>query len=79
MEVYTQKEVADLLGVSKATVYHYGKQKKIIKILDPHRLHREAHYEKTEVDRLVHEKQSFPTGMSPNEVAKKLGFCTKCL
>ncbi|WP_336864682.1 helix-turn-helix domain-containing protein [Peribacillus frigoritolerans] len=37
MEGYTQKEVADLLGVSKATVYHYGKQKKIIKILDPHR------------------------------------------
>ncbi|MGG3557832.1 hypothetical protein ABES23_14430 [Peribacillus frigoritolerans] len=29
--VYT-KEVAALLGVSKATVYHYGKQKKIIKI-----------------------------------------------
>ncbi|MED4697085.1 helix-turn-helix domain-containing protein [Peribacillus frigoritolerans] len=34
MEWYTQKEVADLLGVSKATVYHYGKQKKIIEILD---------------------------------------------
>ncbi|CAH0298397.1 MULTISPECIES: helix-turn-helix domain-containing protein [Bacillaceae] len=32
VEWYTQKEVADLLGVSKATVYHYGKQKKIIKI-----------------------------------------------
>ncbi|MFJ9385206.1 helix-turn-helix domain-containing protein [Peribacillus sp. NPDC101481] len=74
MEWYTQKEVADLLGVSKATVYHYGKQKKIIKILDPHRLYKEARYEKAEVDRLVYEKQSLPTGMSPNEVAKKLGL-----
>ncbi|MEK4011115.1 helix-turn-helix domain-containing protein [Peribacillus sp. FSL M8-0224] len=74
VEWYTQKEVADLLGVSKATVYHYGKQKKIIKILDPHRLHKEARYEKAEVDRLVYEKQSFPTGMSPNYVAKKLGL-----
>ena len=74
VEWYTQKEVADLLGVSKATVYHYGKQKKIIKILDPHRLHKEARYEKAEVDRLVYEKRSLPTGMSPNEVAKKLGL-----
>ncbi|MBT2618453.1 MULTISPECIES: hypothetical protein [unclassified Bacillus (in: firmicutes)] len=31
-----------------------------MKILDPHRLHKEARYEKAEVDRLV-EKQSFPT------------------
>ncbi|MEY9870423.1 putative transcriptional regulator [Peribacillus sp. B2I2] len=74
VEWYTQKEVADLLGVSKATVYHYGKQKKIIKILDPHRLHKEARYGKAEVDRLVYEKQSLPTGMSPNDVAKKLGL-----
>ncbi|MBT2606033.1 helix-turn-helix domain-containing protein [Bacillus sp. ISL-53] len=74
VEWYTQKEVADLLGVSKATVYHYGKQKKIIKILDRHRLHKEARYEKAEVDRLVYEKQSLPTGMSPNDVAKKLGL-----
>ncbi|MBT2647649.1 helix-turn-helix domain-containing protein [Bacillus sp. ISL-34] len=74
VEWYTQKEVADLLGVSKATVYHYGKQKKIMKILDPHRLHKEARYQKAEVDRLVYEKQSLPTGMSPNEVAKKLGL-----
>lgn len=59
VELYTQKEVADLLGVSKATVYHYGKQKKIIKIQDPHRIHKEARYEKAEVDRLVDEKQSF--------------------
>ncbi|MES1042581.1 helix-turn-helix domain-containing protein [Peribacillus simplex] len=74
VEWYTQKEVADLLGVSKATVYHYGKQKKIIKILDPHRLHKEARYQKAEVDRLVSEKHSLPTGMSPNDVAKKLGL-----
>ncbi|MDV7767640.1 helix-turn-helix domain-containing protein [Peribacillus sp. CSMR9] len=74
VEWYTQKEVADLLGVSKATVYHYGKQKKIMKILDPHRLHKEARYEKAEVDRLVYERQSLPTGMSPNEVAKKMGL-----
>ncbi|WP_260399498.1 helix-turn-helix domain-containing protein [Peribacillus simplex] len=74
VEWYTQKEVAALLGVSKATVYHYGKQKKIIKILDPHRIHKEARYEKAEVDQLVYAKQSFPTGMSPNEVAKKLGL-----
>lgn len=74
VEWYTQKEVAYLLGVSKATVYHYGKQNKIIKILDPHRIHKEARYEKAEVDRLVHEKQSLPTGMSPNDVAKKLGL-----
>lgn len=73
MEWYTQKEVADLLQVSKATVYHYGKQKKITKIQDPHRLHKEARYEKAEVDRLVYEKQALPTGMSPNDVAKKLG------
>ncbi|MGE7650666.1 helix-turn-helix domain-containing protein [Peribacillus frigoritolerans] len=43
-------------------------------ILDPHRLHKEARYQKAEVDRLVYEKQSLPTGMSPNEVAKKLGL-----
>ncbi|WP_251025380.1 helix-turn-helix domain-containing protein [Bacillus sp. ISL-57] len=79
VEWYTQKEVADLLGVSKATVYHYGKQKKIMKILDPHRLHKEARYEKAEVDRLVYEKQSLPTGMSPNEVAKKLGLSVQSI
>ncbi|MDQ7861080.1 helix-turn-helix domain-containing protein [Peribacillus frigoritolerans] len=59
MDWYTQKEVADLLGVSKATVYHYGKQKKIMKIQDPHRIHKEARYQKAEVDRLVYEKAIF--------------------
>ena len=53
-EWYTQKEVAEQLGVSKATVYHYAKQGKIRKIADPHRLHREARYYKEEVDRLAH-------------------------
>ena len=55
-EWYTQKEVAERLGVSKATVYHYAKQGKIRKIADPHRLHREARYYKEEVDRLAMEK-----------------------
>lgn len=70
---YTRQEVADLLGVSKATVYHYAKQKKIIKIEDPHRLHREARYEKEEVDLLVAErKRNEPTGLRPSELAKQL-------
>ena len=56
-EWYTQKEVAERLGVSKATVYHYAKQGKIRKIADPHRLHREARYYKEEVDRLAQERK----------------------
>ncbi|MFE4077025.1 helix-turn-helix domain-containing protein [Peribacillus sp. YIM B13477] len=48
MEWYTQHEVADLLGISKATVYHYAKQKKILKIVDSH--HSEAQYEKAEAE-----------------------------
>ncbi|MFF2590287.1 helix-turn-helix domain-containing protein [Peribacillus butanolivorans] len=74
VEWYTQQEVAGLLGVSKATVYHYAKQKKISKIADPHRIHREARYEKAEVDQLVNEKKLHPTGMRPTEVANKLGL-----
>ena len=61
-EWYTQKEVAERLGVSKATVYHYAKQGKIRKIADPHRLHREARYYKEEVDRLAMEREEHPTG-----------------
>jgi excisionase family DNA binding protein len=38
-EWYTQKEVAERLEVSKATVYHYAKQGKIRKIADHHRLY----------------------------------------
>ncbi|WP_251025432.1 MULTISPECIES: helix-turn-helix domain-containing protein [unclassified Bacillus (in: firmicutes)] len=72
--MYIQQEVADLLGVSKATVYHYAKQKKIIKIADSHRIHREARYEKEKVDQFVNEKNSHPTGMRPTEFANKLGM-----
>lgn len=71
-EWYTQKEVAERLGVSKATVYHYAKQGKIRKIADPHRLHREARYYKEEVDRLAMDREQYPTGMRPSEVAKQL-------
>lgn len=72
---YTRQEVADLLGVSKATVYHYAKQKKIIKIEDPHRLHREARYEKEAVDILAEErKRNTPTGMRPSVLAKELNI-----
>src|SRR3954452_5649501 len=73
-EWYTQKEVAERLGVSKATVYHYAKQRKIRKIADPHRLHREARYYKEEVDRLAMDREQYPTGMRPSEVAKQLGL-----
>lgn len=73
-EWYTQKEVAERLGVSKATVYHYAKQGKIRKIADPHRLHREARYYKEEVDLIAMEREGHPTGMRPSEVAKQLGL-----
>src|SRR6185312_3959673 len=75
---YTRQEVADLLGISKATVYHYAKQKKIIKIDDPHRLIREARYKKEEVDALAEERQRHrPTGLRPSELAKQLGVTTQ--
>lgn len=70
---YTRQEVADILGVSKATVYHYAKQGKIKKIRDPHRLIREARYQREEVDVLAIEREkNQPTGMRPAELAKKL-------
>ncbi|WP_394237393.1 helix-turn-helix domain-containing protein [Niallia oryzisoli] len=78
-EWYTQKQVAELLGVSKATVYHYAKQGKIRKIADPHRLHREARYYKEEVDRLASEREQYPTGMRPSEVAKQLGLSVQSI
>src|SRR6185312_11370330 len=75
---YTRQEVADILGVSKATVYHYAKQKKIIKIDDPHRLIREARYKREEVDVLAAERQqNQPTGLRPSELAKQLGVTTQ--
>jgi len=70
---YTRQEVADILGVSKATVYHYAKQQKIIKIADPHRLIREARYMQGEVDALAAERQrNQPMGLRPSELAKQL-------
>lgn len=75
---YTRKEVAELLGVSKATVYHYAKQKKIIKIDDPHRLFREARYKKDEVDILAEERRrNTPTGWRPSELANELNVPTQ--
>ena len=75
---YTRQEVADLLGISKATVYHYAKQKKIIKIDDSHRLIREARYKREEVDALAEERQRHqPTGLRPSELAKQLNVTTQ--
>ena len=75
---YTRQEVADKLGISKATVYHYAKQKKIIKIDDPHRLIREARYKMEEVDILATERQrNQPMGLRPSELAKQLGVTTQ--
>ncbi|HFJ9429665.1 helix-turn-helix domain-containing protein [Bacillus cereus] len=60
--------------MQKVTNYHYAKQNKIRKMADPHRLHREARYYKEEVDRLASEREQYPTGMRPSEVAKQLGL-----
>lgn len=78
-EWYTQKQVAERLGISKATVYHYAKQGKIRKIADPHRLHREARYYTEEVDHLASERKQHPTGMRPSEVAKQLGVSVQSI
>lgn len=75
---YTRQEVADLLGVSKATVYHYAKQGKITKIDDPHRLMGHVRYKREEVDVLAEErKRNQPTGLRPSELAKQLGVTTQ--
>ncbi|MED3554248.1 helix-turn-helix domain-containing protein [Cytobacillus praedii] len=79
MEWYTQKEAADLLGVTKSTVYHYAKQGKIKKIHDPHRLYKEVRYEKNEIDILVSERKKQPTGLRPSEVAKHLGLSVQSI
>ncbi|WP_028393995.1 helix-turn-helix domain-containing protein [Bacillus cihuensis] len=73
MDWYTQQEVADMLGISKATVYHWGKQKKIIKIPDPYRTIRETRYQRAEVDAIARELKTQPKGLPPSKVAKKLG------
>ncbi|WP_188006642.1 Helix-turn-helix domain-containing protein [Sporosarcina sp. ANT_H38] len=75
---YTRQEVADILGISKATVYHYAKQKKIIKIPNLHRLIREARYKQEEVDALAIERQRHqPLGLRPSTLAKQLGVTTQ--
>lgn len=75
---YTRKEVADLLDVSKATVYHYAKQRKIIKVDDPHRLLGHVRYKRAEVDALAEErKRNEPTGLRPSELAQLLGVTTQ--
>lgn len=75
---YTRTEVANLLGVSKSTVYNYAKQNKIIKIDDPHRLMREARYQKEEVDELAKKrKRNEPTGLRPSELANELDVPTQ--
>ncbi|USK57703.1 helix-turn-helix domain-containing protein (plasmid) [Cytobacillus solani] len=79
MEWYTQKEAADLLGVTKSTIYHYAKQGKIKKIKDPHRLYKEARYETTEIDILVSERKKQPTGLRPSEVAKYFGLSVQSI
>lgn len=74
-EWYTRQEVATLLGVSKSTVYHYAKQKKIRRIEDPHRTHMETRYYKEEVDELVRERENHKiTGLRPSELAKQLNL-----
>ncbi|MEK4488039.1 helix-turn-helix domain-containing protein [Psychrobacillus sp. FSL H8-0484] len=72
---YTRKEVADLLGISKVTVYHYAKQNKIRKVPDPHRTRREARYYATEVDQLAEQRKELQVeGYSTTELGKKLGI-----
>lgn len=72
---YTRKEVADLLGISKVTVYHYAKQNKIRKVPDPHHAMREARYFKEEVDALAEKRQQAQAeGYSTSALSKKLGI-----
>ena len=72
---YTKQEVADLLGISKVTVYHYAAQKKIRKVPDPHHAMREARYFKEEVDALAEiRKQKQAEGYSTTTLSKKLGI-----
>jgi excisionase family DNA binding protein len=76
---YTQQEVAEILGVSKQTVYLYAKQGKIKKIPDPYRIHREARYEKKEVDELAKKIKYTGGGYKPAEVAKILGVSVQTI
>lgn len=78
---YTQSEVAKILNVSKPTVYLYGKQGKIRKIPDPHRLHREARYEKESVDRFLEQRNNTlgSDDKKPTAVAKQLGITVQTI
>lgn len=72
---YSRQEVADLLGISKNTVYHYAKRGKIVKIEDPHRSRREVSYRKEEVEQLLEERrQQQITGMRPTELARQMNI-----
>lgn len=74
-DYYTRKQVADLLGIAKVTVYHYAKQNKIRKVPDPHHAMREARYYKEEVDALVEQRKAEKVeGYSTSEVSKELGI-----
>lgn len=75
---YTKSEVAELLGISKATVAYYAKQNKIRRIPDPHRNHREAIYNKKEVEELVKiQQENTLNDMTPSALAKELGIPTR--
>ena len=77
-EFYTKSEVAELLGISKATVAYYAKQNKIRRIPDPYRNHREAIYNKKEVEELVKIRQENPLNdTTPSSLAKELGIPTR--
>lgn len=76
---YTQSEVANLLNISKSTVYHYSKQKKIHKIEDPFQLQRGVRYRAEEVDAMLSKVKIQPTGYKPSVVAKKLGISTQTI
>lgn len=72
---YTRQEVADMLGISKTTVYHYAKQNKIRKIPNPHRIWRDARYYTEEVDLLAQQrKQQQIKGYTTSELSKQLGI-----
>ncbi|MCM3358076.1 helix-turn-helix domain-containing protein [Psychrobacillus sp. MER TA 171] len=71
---YTQQEVAELLGISTVTVYHYAKKGKIRKVEDPYRNHRKTRYYPEEVDALTEiKKKKKRDGTTPAALAKKLG------
>lgn len=71
-ESYTTQEVANILGVSKVTVYQYAKQGKIRKIIDPFKNVNKTRYVRKEVDELVEARRLKQTGISVSEAAQKL-------